>query len=288
MLRKSLSVGTWHTYQTALKNIQVFLCTYGIAPELPLQSVDIAFYLSYLYSSGYAANTMATHLSAIAFIHKMHGFGDPTNCFLIQKAIQGVRKSSPPCDSRLPITFNILIRLVDSLDHVGSSPWSMCMYRCMYLMAYFACLRVGEFTVSQKNVDNVLRFQDLCTIPDSKNLKLTFQKFKHSHKPATIVLEAQQSHKYCPVRAWQDYASLRGKGDGFLFLGADKKPISRKEFTSQLALSLQFCGLSRTLYKSHSFRIGATTDAARRGFSDSQIRELGRWQSDAFKRYIRL
>ena len=30
-------------------------------------------------------------------------------------------------------------------------------------------------------------------------------------------------------------------------------------------------------------RIGAATGAALRGMSDSQIRELGRWKSDAFK-----
>ncbi len=39
--------------------------------------------------------------------------------------------------------------------------------------------------------------------------------------------------------------------------------------------------------KGHSFRIGAATFAAERGFSDAQIRSMGRWQSDAFRKYIR-
>lgn len=48
-----------------------------------------------------------------------------------------------------------------------------------------------------------------------------------------------------------------------------------------------FCGLDTSRYKGHSFRIGAACYAADKGFSDAQIRALGRWKSDAFKVYIR-
>ena len=41
-------------------------------------------------------------------------------------------------------------------------------------------------------------------------------------------------------------------------------------------------------YKGHSFRIGAASPAAECGYSETQIRLLGRWKSDAFKKYIRL
>ncbi|KAK6195007.1 hypothetical protein SNE40_000528 [Patella caerulea] len=37
----------------------------------------------------------------------------------------------------------------------------------------------------------------------------------------------------------------------------------------------------------HSFRIGGASLAAHNGLSDSQIRQLGRWRSDAFRKYIR-
>ena len=50
---------------------------------------------------------------------------------------------------------------------------------------------------------------------------------------------------------------------------------------------LNFCGLNPQRYKSHSFRIDAACLAADKGFSDAQIRALGRWKSDAFKLCIR-
>ena len=38
--------------------------------------------------------------------------------------------------------------------------------------------------------------------------------------------------------------------------------------------------------KSHSYRIGGACHAAEVGYSDDQIRALGRWKSDGFKVYL--
>ena len=56
---------------------------------------------------------------------------------------------------------------------------------------------------------------------------------------------------------------------------------------ANMARCLKFCGLDTSRYKGHSFRIGAASHAADKGFSDAQIRTLGRWKSDAFHLYIR-
>jgi hypothetical protein len=47
------------------------------------------------------------------------------------------------------------------------------------------------------------------------------------------------------------------------------------------------CGFDTLKYSGHSFRIGASTFAAECGFSDTQIRAMGHWRSDAFLKYIR-
>ena len=50
-----------------------------------------------------------------------------------------------------------------------------------------------------------------------------------------------------------------------------------------------FClqGVSKAIFSSHSFRIGAATVAARNGIPDHQIQALGRWTSSAYLLYIR-
>ena len=55
-----------------------------------------------------------------------------------------------------------------------------------------------------------------------------------------------------------------------------------------LSMAIKYCGLDPSRYKGHSFRIGAASYAADAGMSDSQIRALGRWKSDAFRKYIRI
>ena len=55
----------------------------------------------------------------------------------------------------------------------------------------------------------------------------------------------------------------------------------------ELQRCLAYCGLDTSRYKSHSFRIGGACHTADRGYSDAQIRALGRSKSDAFKVYLR-
>ena len=50
---------------------------------------------------------------------------------------------------------------------------------------------------------------------------------------------------------------------------------------------LSVCGLDSSRYKGHSFRIGAASLVAEEGLSGSQIRAMGRWNSNAFRKYIR-
>ena len=65
---------------------------------------------------------------------------------------------------------------------------------------------------------------------------------------------------------------------GPLFRLADGSPVLRAIYIDKLFMAIRYCGLEPSCYNGHSFRIGAV-DA---GMSDSQIRALGRWKSDAF------
>ena len=138
------------------------------------------------------------------------------------------------------------------------------------------------------NRENTLTIDCIKTEENVHNLVLHFKKFKHSKRAANVIIDIQDTNvAYCPVRAWHDYNKLRRNAPGFMFLKASGKPLSRQNFTEQLALCLKYSGLSRSLYKSHSFRVGAATFAASKGFGDAQIRALRRWNSDAFIKYIR-
>ena len=91
----------------------------------------------------------------------------------------------------------------------------------------------------------------------------------------------------CPVELLAKYLAMRGPRPGALFITVDGAQVSRSHFSNQLSSAIQFCGLSPSVYKGHSFRIGAASHAADKGLSDAQIRLSGRWKSTAFLKYIR-
>ena len=143
-----------------------------------------------------------------------------------------------------------------------------------------------------KQSKNVLKISQITKLSDGSGsiqcLKITFNSFKHHYgqPPVSIILSRQ--HSVCPVEILLGYLLLRGSSPGFLFQHLDGSPVTRSEFTVWLDTVIKSCGLDPSRYKGHSFRIGAASYAAEQGYSETQIRILGRWKSDAFKRYIRV
>ena len=62
------------------------------------------------------------------------------------------------------------------------------------------------------------------------------------------------------------------------------RPANLMNFVSPL---LRLTGLDPHHYSGHSFRIGRATSTAVAGLNDYEIKLLGRWSSDCYKRYIR-
>ena len=156
-------------------------------------------------------------------------------------------------------------------------------YRCFY-----GFLRIGEITAT-KQAPNVLQLSQVTKLSNASgfivSVKLIFHQFKHHYNqpPVSIILSRQAG--VWPVENLLRYFPLRGSMPGPLFQHLNGVPVTRTEFDEWLARVIKHCGLDSTKYKGHSFRIGAASHAAACGYSDSQIRLLGRWKSDAFKRY---
>ena len=105
------------------------------------------------------------------------------------------------------------------------------------------------------------------------------------HAPLSVVLSRQPN---CPVTLLSKYLTLWGSRPGAIFLSEDGLPVLLSVFSNQLLRVCHLCGLDPSRYKGHSFGLGAASYAADRGCSDTQIRMLGRWKSNAFLRNIRV
>ena len=253
----------------------------------------ICLFIAYMRHKQLAPKTMSTTLSALGYVHKMQGFQDPTSGFLISKLVAGAYRLKPTVDIRLPITVPILDRLVAALSHITLSVYEMTLFRAMFLLAFNAYARIGEITTTNAfSLSTVLQYGDVtihgkCGQPSK--VSVTFRHFKHNLTSSPHVISF--GHGPTAVSAVQsvvDYMKARGANAGPLFCHVQGCSVSRLAFDRLLHRALKFCNLDSARYKGHSFRIGAATHAAQSNLSDSQIRALGRWSSNAFRKYIRL
>ncbi|XP_062604850.1 uncharacterized protein LOC134266650 [Saccostrea cucullata] len=298
ILKNSLAPTSRAAYEKTFAFYADFMSTYfPNVSLLPPTTEHLAHFIAFCFQSNIAASTLKTYISALSYNFKIQGFEDPSQQFVIRKMLQGYQKlKTVGSDTRLPITTSILKQLVTSLDKLGISAYLCSMLKAMYLLAFHAFLRVGEITVSSStNVKNVLNLVNVKLVSDklnsSESLEITMDNFKHSagkHIPTLILQRNESEEQFCPVQAIQLFLKVRGQSPGPLFAYPNGDGLLRQHFTNYLQMSLKWAGLNTSHYKGHSFRIGAATCAAAMRISEEKIKRMGRWHSDAFKKYIRI
>lgn len=288
-----MAPNTVATYKRAWEAFNSFaMNVFNATLTPPLSIATISLFTAFLHRKGHAPKTISTYLSAISYIHKMLSLPDPTDSFLVKKLTAGAYRLRPSFDLRLPITIPILNLLIASLDHTASSYFERILFQAMFLFAFCTFARIGEITTSDKS-HTVIQLSDICfyknKVGKATEVGVTFTEFKHNVSKQAHTISFNDGYaKRSAVQALSDYLNLRGQQQGALFCEQSGKPVARAVFDRQLHRSLQFCRLDSSRYKGHSFRIGAATLKSQQGFSDSQIRAMGRWHSNAFRKYIRV
>lgn len=255
---------------------------------MPLTEENVMYFISFLDVQGHTPNVIASHLSALAYEHKVKNLDDHTQSFKVRKMLTGCRKLNPQkLDSRKPITRIILSKLCDALPALFDSTYTCRLYTAAFCLAFYAFLRIGELTMSNNQQANVLQFGDITTSGKSENqpsrVHIVFHKYKHSDGSGhQITIQSEQL-----VQALAGYEKIRGTTPGPYLIDQCGNPITRNRFASVLTLTLKYCGYDPKSFNTHSFRIGAASHAAQSGMSDAQIQHMGRWKSQAFLQYIR-
>ena len=194
---------------------------------------------------------------------------------------------------RDPITLSMLTKMVHAMRLLFNDVYTTSLLRCMFVLAFRAFLRISEMTIDLKscNTNHCIMLSNI-RIKEKENcieLKFTSYKHKSDDKPFCLMIKGDSS-PICPVKILADYLYQRKFAPGPLFIFQNAKPVNRKYFNEKLELLLKFCGFDKNNVhiRSHSFRIGAATHAIQTGHTYEQVEIMGRWHSQAFKRYIRV
>ena len=254
--------------------------------SLPLNTNTVSLFLTNLQRRGYAASTILTHSAALAYVHKLNGFPDPSNNFVVKSLLNSIKKSGPKSLAKLSIPLTMLHELLRNMTSVLCCQYDECLYKAIFLMQYHACARVGELVMSGKNEQNILKFNQISF--HNSALVVDFLFFKHNTEVSSEAITIETiGGSYCPVTSLQEYIHKRGRVPGFLFITSAGKPVTRVMASHTLKLLLTAAGYDGKRYDTHGLRYGRASQAAEEGWTETQIQQLGRWKSNAYKKYIR-
>ena len=263
----------------------------GLPLKFPVTVPMFCLFIAYLYDLKYAASTVHTYVSALGYSHKLSRYPDPSKAFVVVQMLKGYGKLNARFDRRLPITIPILHKLLRPASLLPLTKHQILMFQDMCTTAFFAFLRVGEITFSSTFPPPIQIHQLTKLVNEAYEVlgfKIKFVNFKHSYNQPPFYLVISPRSTFCPVKVLLRFLEARGDSQGAIFIPDDRSPVSRSWFSAQLSSAIKLCGLNPSVYKGHSFRIGAASHAAERGMSDAQIRILGCWKSNPFLKYIRV
>lgn len=251
---------------------------------------DIIDFIAFLSLKGSAPSTARSYLSGIGYQCKILQVADPTQNFVVKKLLLGMSRLGSKRDKRLPITINLLQSINTVLPSICYSQFEAALFKAAFCLAYFGFFRVGELVVDSSVKHNHALAVENVQLKDYGRVLEVFlphAKTDQAGSGSVIALSAVDS-PVCPVLAMKAFLDVRPKRQGHLFIHFSGDPVTRFQFSSILKKALTSVGVTTNAYTTHSFRIGAATSAASRGISEDGIKEFGRWESKAFKSYIRI
>lgn len=281
---------TWTSYDRSVGAFQQFhYDQYGCAPIPPYTPQSVAAFVSHLDLKEFSPSTISSKLSAISHLHKIDHLPDPTATYLVRQVQLGGKRIHPTEDTRQPITRPVLHAIYAAVPALATRPYMVALFQSLFLFSFHAFLRAGEVTSSGPSTQHVLTTDQVSiqyegSAPSS--MTITFQSYKHSKGRVAKIRIPAQPHP-CPVKSLIHFLTFRGPSAGFIFLTPEGTLLTRHQFHQFLSTSLKYAGFNPSQFNTHSFRIGATTDAATRGLSALQIKDMGRWKSEAYLKYIR-
>lgn len=257
--------------------------------QSPIPVKHIILFLSFCFEKGLSPKSITTYLAGINYYHKLNGFYDIKEVFIIRKLLEGCHRSRISLDNRAPITLSVLVNICNSLPMVCYDNFEVKLFTSIFVLAYFGLFRVSELVATSINhCENSLQENDVSFTHNNNYLMVRLRHFKTNQRGKPVFLKLpRQTSLPCPVEALENYLVCRPNVQGSLFCHKNGTVVTRSQFSSVLSKSIRFNSTLVAPYKSHSFRIGRATDLASLGYSAETIKQLGRWNSGCFNNYIR-
>ena len=284
----SISYNTRRVYYSGWKTFRDFCSSVGITC-LPLSSRKLQRFVVSI-ASRVSYKSIKVYLAGIQFISLMAGF--PTRIqnmaplFYTLRGIRRVQGSHFTRSPRRPITYLMLRKIHDYILATLWSSHDKLMLQTATSLAFFGLLRCSEYTSpSPTHFDPsvILILSDIAFLRSSPVARLFIKSSKTDpFRIGVFVRIGGTGCRCCPVSLLKKFVKSCAANRP-LFSFSSGRFLTRSDIYNLLRAVFPFSNNINT----HSFRIGGASAASAGGLPDSRIMILGRWASDAFRRYLR-
>ena len=186
--------------------------------------------------------------------------------------IEGVRRLGPnQKDNRLPITRDLLCKMLGSLSVVCKNDYETKLFRAAFSLAFHGFMRVGGLSVGSKNNQmHTVALENINIFDNKLEVLLTSSKTDQVGAGTTICISSQRDKNVCPVRLMANYIKDCPPYPGPLFCNYEGNPMTRYQFSALLKRSLSIFGIEHNGIRTHSFRIGMATTCSLEGIPDEK------------------
>ena len=303
--KHSLAVKTWSSYKPAERSLIMFCKQKKLLYQLPLEIPTLVQFIHWLvFEKGKKAATVNSYLAGIRKMHVIKGLPAPTlKTELVQmilagrKNIEDAEKLRAGGSERQPVTPTILELIKARLRDYNAAGADKCTIWTACTLLFHGAFRGGELlsrSSSEFDPAFVLLRKDLLLVDEGKignssTLQVKVKAPKERKDNRAVIVDVYQSDtSICPVRAykkWQEATS------GY---NADEPAFRLKNgdlLTATLLNSIlkeRLAGYIQQRITTHSFRGGAASMLANLGYSDKEVKAVGRWSSRAVELYMKL
>jgi hypothetical protein len=299
----SLAKRTWDSYKTAERLLATYCKDQGLGCYLPVDEQTLLGFVHWLaYVKKVTAGTINSYLAGIRKLHIVKGMPEPQlRTQFVQmvlagrKNIEAAQKLRSISNERQPVTPDILALIKSRLREWQAHSNDKITVWTVSTLLFHGALRGGEilsrsttefdpaFTLLKKDLHLSNNSDKQCTI--QVNIKAP----KEDKDCRSVIVDIYQTNSnICPVSAFKKWQIISKTCDSQqpAFRLADGTPLTTRRFNCILKERLD--GFLDQKISAHSFRSGAASMMATLGYSDKDVKAIGRWSSRAFEAYIKL